>query len=102
MSQFEVLGSARARNATNVAMGQQGPNPAGDAETIVDMEVDNDGVEDIIVDENDDDDLIDDELIDYNEDGTAAAVEAAAKADRLKNLREKFASHTRKGVQNSP
>ena len=91
MSQLEVLGSARARNATNVATGQQGPNPAGDAETIVDMEVDNDGVEDAIVNE-DDDDLIDEELIDYNEDGTAAAVKAAAKADRLKNLREKFAS----------
>jgi hypothetical protein len=92
MSQLEVLGSARARNATDVATGQQGPNPAGDAETIVDMEVDNNGEEDTIVDDNDDDDLIDDELIDYNEDGTAAAVEAAAKVDRLKNLREKFAS----------
>jgi hypothetical protein len=42
--------------------------------------------------EGDDDDLIDDELIDYNEDGTADAVEAAAKADRVKNLRELFAS----------
>ncbi len=50
------------------------------------MEVDKDGVEDNIEDDDDDD------LIDYNEDGTAAAVEAAAKADRLKNLREKFAS----------
>ena len=55
------------------------------------MEVDNDGAEDTIVDE-DDDGLIDEELIDYNEDGTAAAVEAAAQADRVKNLREKFAS----------
>ena len=92
MSTLETLGSARARNATNVATGQQGPNPAGDAETIVDMEVDNNGEEDTIVDDNDDDDLIDDELIDYNEDGTVAAVEAAAKVGRLKNLREKFAS----------
>jgi hypothetical protein len=41
MSQLEVLGPARAKRATNVAMVQQGPNPAGDAETIVDMEVDN-------------------------------------------------------------
>jgi hypothetical protein len=98
MSQLEVLGSARARNATNVAMVQQGPNPARDAETVVDMEVDkNDGEdttqeEDTIVDDNDDDGLIEEDLIDYNEDGTAAAVEAAAKADRLKNLREMFAS----------
>ena len=87
MSTLETLGSARARNATNVATGQQGPNPAGDAEPIVDLEVDNDGVEDTIVDDDDDEDLID-----YNEDGTTAAVEAAAKADRLKNLRKKFAS----------
>jgi hypothetical protein len=43
MSILETLGSARARNATNVATGQQGPNPAGDAEPIVDMEVDDDG-----------------------------------------------------------
>jgi hypothetical protein len=92
MSPLEVLGPASAKNATNVAIGQQGPNSAGDAEAIVDMEVDNDGVEDTTVDGNDDDDLIDEELIDYNEDGTAAAVEAAAKADRLKNLRENFAS----------
>ena len=95
MSTLETLGSARARNATNVATGQQGPNPAGDAEPTVDMEVDNDGVEDIIEDDDDDDGLIDEELIDYNEDGTATAVEAAAKADRLKNLREKFASQGR-------
>jgi hypothetical protein len=38
------------------------------------------------------DDEDDVELIDYNEDGTAAAVEAAAKEDRLKNLRELFAT----------
>jgi hypothetical protein len=89
MSQLEVLGSARARRATDVAMGQQGPNPAGNAETIVDMAVE----EEILPrnSEENDDDLIEEELIDYNEDGTAAAVEAAAKADRLKNLREKFA-----------
>ncbi len=92
MSQLEVLGSAKARKATNVAMVQQGPNPARDAETIVDMEVDNNGEEDTIEDQNDDEGLIDEELIDYNEDGTAAAVEAAAKADRVKNLRETFAS----------
>ena len=91
MSQLEVLGSARARKATTVAMVQQGSNPARDAETRVDMEVDKNSEEDTIVDE-DDDDLTDGELIDYTEDGTAAAVEAAAKADRLKNLREKFAS----------
>ena len=63
-----------------------------DAETTVDMTVDKNGEEDTIVDEIDDDGLIDEELIDYNEDGTAAAVEAAAKADRVKNLREMFAS----------
>jgi hypothetical protein len=33
------------------------------------------------------------EIIDYNEDGTAAAVEAAAKEDRLKNLRKLFATN---------
>jgi hypothetical protein len=33
----------------------------------------------------------DGDLIDYNEDGTAAAIEAAAKGNRLKNLREIFA-----------
>jgi hypothetical protein len=92
MSQLEVLGSAKARKATNVAMVQQGPNPARDAETIVDMAVDNNGEEDTIEDQNDDEGLINEELIDYNEDGTAAAVEAAAKADRVKNLRELFAS----------
>ncbi len=99
MSQLEVLGSARARNATTVAMVQQGPNPASDAGPIVDMEVDKNGEEDTIVD-GDDDSLIEEDLIDYNEDGTAAAVEAAAKADRLKNLREMFASKGKE--QNSP
>ncbi len=90
MSQLETLGSAKARRATNVAMVQQGPNPAQNAEVLIDMAVE----EEILPrnSEEDDDDLIDDELIDYNEDGTAAAVEAAAKADRLKNLRETFAS----------
>jgi hypothetical protein len=92
MSQLKVLGSARARNATTDAMVQQGPNPARDAGTIVDMEVDKIGDEDTIVDENDDDSFIEEELIDYNEDGTAAAVEAAAKADRAKSHREMFAS----------
>jgi hypothetical protein len=64
MSHLEVLGSASARKATNVAMGQQGPNPAGDAVTIVDMVVE----EEILPrnSEEDDDELIDEELIDYN------------------------------------
>jgi hypothetical protein len=66
MSQLEVLGSARARNATTVAMVQQGPNPARDAGAITDMDVDKNGEEDTIVDENDDDGLIEEELIDYN------------------------------------
>jgi hypothetical protein len=69
MSQLEVLGSARARNATTVGMVQQGPNPARDAGTIVDMEVDKNDEEDTIVDENDDDSLLEEDLIDYNEDG---------------------------------
>ena len=89
MSQLETLGSAKARRATKVATGQQGPNPAGNAETTTDMEVEEDSLP---RNSEEDNDLITDELIDYNEDGTAAAVEAAAKADRLKNLREKFAS----------
>jgi hypothetical protein len=40
MSELQVLGSARARNATTVAMVQLGPNPAHDAGSNVDMEVD--------------------------------------------------------------
>jgi hypothetical protein len=90
MSQLEVLGTAKARKATNVAMVQQGPNPAHNAETITDMVVE----EELLPRncEEGDDDLIDEELIDYNEDGTADAVEAAAKVDRVKNLREMFAS----------
>ncbi len=46
MSQLEVLGSARARNETTVAMVQQGPNPARDAGAIIDMNVDKNGEED--------------------------------------------------------
>ena len=90
MSQLEILGSAKARRATNVATGQQGPNPAGNAETTTDMEVEEDSLP--RNSEEGDNDLITDELIDYNEDGTAAAVNAAAKADKVKNLREMFAS----------
>jgi hypothetical protein len=90
MSQLEVLGSARAKKATTVAMVQQGLNPAQNAETLIDMAVE----EEILPrnSEEDDDGFIDEELIDYNEDGTAAAVEAAAKVDRSKDLREMFAS----------
>ena len=46
MSQLETLGSAKARRATNVATGQQGPNPARDAGAIIDMNVDKNGEED--------------------------------------------------------
>jgi hypothetical protein len=91
MSQLEVLGSAKARKATTVARVQFEPDPAhNNAETTTDMVVEEEGLP--RNSEEGDDDLIDEELIDYNEDGTADAVEAAAKADRVKNLRETFAS----------
>jgi hypothetical protein len=92
MSNLEVLGSARARKATTVAMVQLEPNPAHEARSNVDIEVDKTIEEDLPIDEEDDDGLIDEDLVDYNEDGTADAVAAAAKADRLKNLRELFAT----------
>jgi hypothetical protein len=69
-------------------MVQGEPNPASDAdaETSVDMEIDKNNADGVTTDEEDG------ELVDsYNEDGTAAATEAAAKEDRLKNLRELFA-----------
>jgi hypothetical protein len=87
MYDMQVLGTVRANNATSVAMVQQELNPAHDAESNVDMEVDRNSEEDPTTEEKDGE-----ELIDYNEDGTAAAVEAAAKEGRLKNLREIFAT----------
>jgi hypothetical protein len=63
------------------------------------MEVDKNSEEDTIQDEDDDDGLIEEELIDYNEDGTLDAVAAAAKADRLKNLREIFAAQKERSTE---
>jgi hypothetical protein len=87
MSNMQALGTVSASGTTTAAMVQQELNPANNAETRVDMEVDENSNDNANTDEEDGV-----EPINYNEDGTAAAVEAAAKEDRLKSLRELFAT----------
>jgi hypothetical protein len=78
-----MLGTVVTSGTVTANMVQEEPNSAREAETSVDMELDKNSEEGITTDEYGD-------LVDYNEDGTAAAVEAAAKEDRLKDLRELF------------
>ncbi len=94
MSNLQVLGSMATSGTATANRVREEPNPAPGAETIVDMDVDGDGLprnsEEGTTDE--EGQVDDDNLIDYNEDGTADATDANLKAAYLNNLREMFAN----------
>jgi hypothetical protein len=74
MSSMHTLGVVAPNGTATVAMVQEEPNSARDADANVNMEVDKNSDEGITTDE-EEGQLNDDELVDYNEDGTAAAAE---------------------------
>jgi hypothetical protein len=94
MSNLQVLGSMATSGTATANRVREEPNPTRDAETIVDMDVDEEGLprnsEKGTTDE--EGQVDDDNLIDYNEDGTADAADANLKAAYLNDLREMFAN----------
>jgi hypothetical protein len=91
MFAMQVLGTVATSGTATANMVRGEPNPASEAETNVDMDVDEDDLprnseEGIATEEEDG------ELVDFNEDGTAAAAEAAIKLAYLNDLREMFAN----------
>jgi hypothetical protein len=90
MSNLQVLDTVVTSGTATATMVQEEPNAVRDADTAVNMEVDNNSDEGITTDE-EVGQLNDDILIDYNEEGNTTATQAATKAAYLNDLRELFA-----------